>query len=86
MIRIDYTIEQTDGGWLVWRTLPGREPYVVGSPGDSKVRPRPHSSRHAAQQTVDVQRAADKSAAGRLGVEVVHDQGSNDRGRQCTNR
>jgi len=69
-IIIAYQIEQADEGWLVWRRVGERAPEVMGPIIAS--RPGAHSSRESAQQTIEMQRRADRAAATRLGVEVEH--------------
>ena len=67
-LAIAYAIEQTDAGWLIWRTLPGQEPATVGWLGGRGACP----SRRDAVSQVEAAQRADRAAATRLGVTVEH--------------
>lgn len=65
-IYVRYEIEVIDDGWLVWRTVDGRdtEALTIGRGRRARV----FGSRLAAEEEIETQRRVDKGAATRLGV------------------
>lgn len=66
-VHVRYEVEAVDDGWLVWRTVDGRDTSALAIGR----RTRTYATVEAAREAIWTQRQRDKAAASRLGIELV---------------
>jgi len=77
-VRVLYTVEQTDGAWLLFRRAGNGEPVAVGL-ASAKFATR-FGSKATAESKIPNQRRVDRLAATRLNVELIESANDNAKG------